>query len=73
LKHFVKIKFFYCEGLLASRPTSKLEDDPCRLSTTAYSIYSQLSSVTGELPSIRSLRARHAVVTSNTPNMGLCL
>jgi len=29
---------------------------PCRLSTTAYSIYSQLPSVNGELPSIHNLR-----------------
>jgi hypothetical protein len=42
---------------------------PCRLSATAYSIYSQLPSISGGLPSIRNLRTRHAVVTRNPPNM----
>jgi hypothetical protein len=35
---------------------------PCRLSVTAYSIYSQLPSVPWGLPSIHNLRTRHAVV-----------
>jgi len=43
---------------LVPRPTPKLEATPCRLSATAYSIYSQLPSVTGGLPSIHSLRTR---------------
>jgi len=34
-----------------------------------YSIYSQLPSVSGGLPSIRNLRTRDAVVTSDPPNM----
>jgi hypothetical protein len=42
---------------------------PCRLSATAYSIYSQLPSVPGRLPSMRNLRTRHAVVTRDPPNM----
>jgi hypothetical protein len=36
---------------------------PCRLSATAYSVYSQLPSVTGGLPYISNLRTRQAVVT----------
>jgi hypothetical protein len=36
---------------------------PCRLSATAYSIYSQLPSVPGGLPSTHNLRTRHAMVT----------
>jgi hypothetical protein len=34
---------FYCEELCSPMP--KLEDHPCRLSVTAYSIYSQLPSI----------------------------
>jgi len=41
---------FYREGLLAPRPTPKLEDHPFRLSTTAYSIYSQLPSIKEAVP-----------------------
>jgi hypothetical protein len=40
----------------------------CRLSATAYSIYSQLPSVSGGLLSIRNLRTRHAVVTRDPSN-----
>jgi hypothetical protein len=36
---------------------------PCRLSATAYSIYSQLLSIFGVRSSIRKVRTRHAVVT----------
>jgi hypothetical protein len=42
---------------------------PCRLSATAYSIYSQLLSVPGGLTSIHNLRMHHAVVTRGPPNM----
>jgi hypothetical protein len=45
---------------------------PCRLSATAFSIYSQLPSVPGGLPSIRNLRTCHAVVTRDPPNMACC-
>jgi len=38
---------FYGELLLAPRPTPKWRSTPCRLSTAAYSIYSQLSSISG--------------------------
>jgi hypothetical protein len=38
-------------------------------STTAYSVYLQLPSMTGGLPSIFYLRTRHAVVTRDPPNM----
>jgi hypothetical protein len=69
LKHFVTIKNFYGEELSAPRPTFKLEDHPCWLSATTYSIYSQLPSVSRGLPSIRNLRTRHAVVSRDPPNM----
>ena len=36
---------------------------PCRLSATAYSIYSQLLSTSGGRTSTRNMRTRHAVVT----------
>jgi hypothetical protein len=38
---------FYGDELLASRPTPKLEYHPFRLSPTAYSVYSQLPSISG--------------------------
>ena len=41
---------FYFEQLLAPRPNPKLEADPCRLSATAYSIYTQLPSILGAVP-----------------------
>jgi hypothetical protein len=41
-EYFVTKIRFQGEKLLAPRPTPKLEDHPCRLSATAYSIYSQL-------------------------------
>jgi hypothetical protein len=43
-------KVFYGEELLALRPTPKLEDHPCRLSATAYSIYSRLPSYLEAVP-----------------------
>jgi hypothetical protein len=54
---------FYGEGLLGPGPVPKLEDDPFRPSATAYSMYSQLPSISGGRSSIRNLRTRHAVVT----------
>jgi hypothetical protein len=66
LMTFVTNLFFYGDGLLAPRPISELEDTPCRLSAPAYSIYSQLPSITAGRSSIRK---RHAVVTGNPPNM----
>jgi hypothetical protein len=43
---------------------------PYRLSATAYSIYSQLSSTSGGRFSIRNLRTRHAMVTGDPLKMG---
>jgi hypothetical protein len=60
---------FYSEGLLAPCPTPKLEDHPLSAVRDAYSMYSQLHSVPGGLPSIRNLRTRHEVVTRDPPNM----
>jgi hypothetical protein len=54
---FRNMILFYGEELLAPRPT------PCRLSSTAYSMYSHLPSKTGGRSSIRNPRMRHAVVT----------
>jgi hypothetical protein len=70
LKHFVKIKNFYGEGLRPHAQPPSWITTPCRLSATAYSIYSQLPSVPEGLPSIRNLRTRHAVVTRDPTNMG---
>jgi hypothetical protein len=70
LKHFVTGNILYGEGLLVPHPTPKLEDHPCRLSATAYSIYSQLPSVSRGLLSTHNLRTRHAVVTWDPPNTG---
>jgi hypothetical protein len=64
-------KNFYGERWLARSPTPSWRTTPCRLSATAYSIYSQLPSVAGGLPSIRNLRTRHAVVTRDQPNMDI--
>jgi len=43
-------KFFYREGLLAPRPTPSWRTTPRRLSATAYSIYSQLPSLSEAIP-----------------------
>ena len=43
---------------------------PCRLSATAYSIYSQLPSISAGRSSNRNLRTRHAVVTGTHGNGG---
>jgi hypothetical protein len=53
---------FYGEELLAHVQPPSWRTIPCRLSATAYSIHSQL-------PSIRNLRTRLAVVTRDPPNM----
>jgi hypothetical protein len=68
LKNFLTKKFVRW-GVVAQRQTPKLEDHPCRLSVTAYSIYSQLPSACGGLPSTRNLRTRHTVVTRDPTNM----
>jgi hypothetical protein len=44
---------------------------PCRLSATAYSIHSQLLSISAGRSSIRNLRTRHAVVTGTHLSMSL--
>jgi hypothetical protein len=63
LKHFVTIKICAVRGYWRRAQPPSWRTAHCRLSATAYSIYSQLPSVSGELPSIRNLRTRHAVVT----------
>jgi hypothetical protein len=55
--------FFYVEGLLAPRPTPKLED---HLSSAVRDCLFNLFTATlhiGSRSSIRNLRTRHAVVT----------
>jgi hypothetical protein len=59
--------FLYGEGLLNPRPTPSWRTTPCYLSTTAYSIYSQLMSIAGGRSSIRNPRTRHAVGTETLP------
>jgi len=56
-------KVFYREGLLAPRPTPKLEDHP--LSAVRYCLFNLFAAtlLIGGRSSIRNLRARHAVVT----------
>jgi hypothetical protein len=72
----VTILCFYGERLLTPSPTTTTpppsrRTTPCRLSTAAYSIYSQLPSITGGCPSIHNPGTHHAVVTRDPPNMGL--
>jgi hypothetical protein len=50
--------FFYGEGLLAPRPTSKLEDYPLSLPGCLFNIFTP-----GGRPSIRNLSTRHSVLT----------
>jgi hypothetical protein len=59
---FRNIILFHCEYLLTTRPTSSWRTTLCRLSTTAYSMYSQLLYITGGRTSICNQRTRHAVV-----------
>jgi hypothetical protein len=60
---------FYGEGLLAPRPTPKLEDHPLSFSMAAYSIYSQLTS--NWRPSLPSAIQGHAMPwwQGDPPNM----
>jgi hypothetical protein len=62
-------KLLRCGGFCSHAQPPSWRTTPCQLSATSYSIHSQLPSVPGELPSIRNLRTRHAVVTRDPPNM----
>ena len=53
----------YGDELLAVRPISKMEDAPCRKSTSASSIYHQLPYLYGRHLLHRKLRTRHTVLT----------
>jgi hypothetical protein len=53
---------FYGEELLAFHRISKLGTTPCHLSATAYSIYSQLSSISEGRSYIRNLRMHRDMV-----------
>jgi hypothetical protein len=55
--------FFYGEGLLAPSQPPSWRTTPCHLSPAAYSIYSQLSSITGSRLSIHNLRTHHTAMT----------
>jgi hypothetical protein len=61
---FRKTVIFYGEELLAPRPTPNWRTTLCRLSATAYSMDSQLPSISGGRSSILNLRTRHAMVTA---------
>ena len=54
---------FYGEELLSPHPKPTLENTACRLTATAYSIYSLLPSVLKAVPPSENLKKRHAVVT----------
>jgi hypothetical protein len=45
---FSNVVICYYVELLATRPTNKLEDTPYRMSATAYSVYYQLPSISGD-------------------------
>jgi hypothetical protein len=62
-------KIFTVRGCRPDAQPTSWRTTPCRLSATAYSVYSQLPSVPWKLPSIRNLRTRHAVVTRDPPIM----
>jgi hypothetical protein len=64
---------FYGEGLLAPRPTPKLEDQPMSFSMAAYSIYPQLPYMAQGHPSNHYPRMCHAVVTRDPLNMATYL
>jgi hypothetical protein len=49
-EYFVTKICVHGEELLAPRPTPKWRTTPCRLSATAYSIYSQLPSILEAVP-----------------------
>ena len=60
---FLNISFFYREGLLAPRPTLKLEDHPSSaVSDCLFNLFAATLLI-GGLSSIRNLRTRYAVVT----------
>jgi hypothetical protein len=58
---------FYCEELLALRPTPKLEDH--RLSAYLFNIFAATLYIGGR-SSFRSLRTRHAVMTGKHLSLG---
>jgi len=56
-------KVFYREGLLAPRPTQKLEDNPSSAVRDCLFNLFAATLLIGDHSSIRNLRTRHAVVT----------
>jgi hypothetical protein len=62
---------FYGEGLLAPCPNSKLEEQPMSaIRKWLFNIFAATLRIWGPTP-IRNLRTRHAVVTSDPPNMDI--
>ena len=55
--------FFYMEGLLAPRPTPKLEDHPSSAVRDCLFNFFAATLLIRDRSSIRNLRTRHAVVT----------
>ena len=53
----------YDVELLAMRPTNKLEDTPYRMSSTAYSVYYRLPSISDDHLLHRNLSVGHTVMT----------
>jgi hypothetical protein len=69
-EHIRNKLIFYGEGLLAPRPTPKLEDHP--LSAVRYCLFNIIRSYPPYLEGVstlRNLRTPHAVVTRDPPNM----
>jgi hypothetical protein len=65
---FVTSLFFTVRTCYPHAQPPSCRNTPCRLSATAYSIYSQVPSYLEAVSSIRNLRTRHAVVTWDPPN-----
>ena len=60
---FHKMTFFYGDGLLAIRPTPKLDDHPLSaVHDCLFNLFAATLHIEGR-SSIRNLRTRHAVVT----------
>jgi len=54
---------YYDVELLATRPPTKLENTPYLMSATAYSVYYQQPSISGDHLLHRNLRLGHTVMT----------
>ena len=64
---------FYCEELLAPRPTSELEDHPLSALRVCLFNISAATLHIGGRSSIRNLRTHHAIVTGTNLSHGGCI